>query len=486
MIRTHSTRPTPRRYATLQIWWIVLIGLVVYGAVHADTEEIWLGFVLVCIAALLPGRLWLRAGGQGVPILPVVALMSLLYYALPMLGDNYNRDQYQPDDLLLAGLTVALYLGSATLAWHAFLGRPWRSLVRGVDTALLTDRQTVTICLAGLALGAAFEVALVQGWWGWTGSALGVLRAVVHSVSILACYLLGVLLGQGKLRANQRQLAIALLVTLVILTVSSLFLVRGLMLVAVLVVAYFITTRRLPLLLIVALFPLVYILHAGKAEMRDQYWGGEAQLTSVLQVPGLYVQWIDRGLSATAEDRGGQSVVERASLLQMLLLAQGQTPKPHPFLNGETYAFLLPMLVPRFLWPDKPVSQSAMNMLNLRYGLVTLDEYGRIRTAIGWGVIAEGYVNFGYLGVIGVGLLMGTFMGFMERRALGQHALSLPTLLAIITMTILINVEADLTYLLTILWQSFIAVGLIYVGLRLRRSRQGRLAVLDRRGRPES
>lgn len=471
--------PTARRYATLQIWWVGLGTLILYGIINAGAADIRLGFMLVSVAAMWPARLWLLAGGGGVPILPIVAIMSLLYYGLPMLGVNYDRNLYQPDAVLRAGIAVALYLGSATLTWWVLLGRSKRSVRQGAGADLFTDHQTLVICLAGLGLGAVFEVAAIQGWLGWTGNAFGVVRAVVYSFSILASYLLGVLLGQGKLRGEQRQLAIALLAITVVLTVSSLFLVRGLMLVAVLVTAYFITVRRLPVILLAVFLPLVYVLHAGKAEMRDQYWDGDSQLTSVLQVPGLYVQWIDRGLTVLAAGSEGQSLVERASLLQMLLLAQGQTPQIHPYLDGETYAFLLPMLVPRFLWPGKPVSQSTMNMLNLRYGLVTLDQYGRIKTAIGWGVIAEGYVNFGYPGVIAVGLLMGAFMGFMERRALGQPALALPTLLAIITMTVLINVEADLTYLVTILWQSFIAVALVVVGLGLRRRRRERLALAN-------
>ena len=225
---------TARQRATLQLWWMVLITLVVYGFARAEATDIGLGFLLVCVAALWPARLWLGAGGDGVPILPVVALMSLPYYALPMLGDNYNRYLYPPGDLVRAGMTVALYLASATLTWRALVGRRRRSVRRAADAGLLTDRQTVVICLAGLGLGAAFEVAVVQGWLGWVGSAFGVLRAVVYSSSILACYLLGVLLGQGKLRADQRRLAITLLTVTVVLTVSSLFLVRGLMLVAVL------------------------------------------------------------------------------------------------------------------------------------------------------------------------------------------------------------------------------------------------------------
>ena len=64
------------------------------------------------------------------------------------------------------------------------------------------------------------------------------------------------------------------------------------------------------------------------------------------------------------------------------------------------------MLVPRFINPEKQVSQYGMSLLNIRYGLQTQEETQK--TAIGWGLLTESFANFGYLGVIGVGFCWGS------------------------------------------------------------------------------
>lgn len=214
--------------------------------------------------------------------------------------------------------------------------------------------------------------------------------------------------------------------------------------------------------------------------MRDQYWYGDAKVSSVLDLPGFYLEWMGRGWSAMSEGREEQSLIDRASLLQMLLQAQVRTPSEIDFLRGETYALLPPMLVPRFIIKDKPTSQEAMNMLNMRYGLVHLNAEGNVNASISWGVIAEAYVNFAIPGVIGVGLFMGTLIGFLERQTVNRYALSLPVLLGIVTMVTLVNIELDLTYLATILFQSFIALTLVYFAIeyRVKRKRKGSQAGL--------
>ena len=468
----YSKQDWDRRRRSLRMWYLGLAALALYGFWHVDAFDIALGYLAVCIAGLWPARIWIMSGGGGVPILPLVGLIYLQFYGLPMLGKMDDFMWFAPTAVLQAGLTVVAYLVAATLTWvwaRKVSRRPY-ALQQGGQ--LLTDVETIRLCMLGVGWGAAFEIAVLQDWLNWLGSSFGVVRAIAHSGSLVASYFLGVLIGQRKLRADQRRTALLLFVIMVVVTVSSLFLVRGIMLFATLMFAYFITARRIPLMPTLAILGLAFVLHAGKAEMRDEYWMGDSHLTSIIQIPGLYVQWIDRGVNALVEDRGGQSLIERSSLLQMLLRAQAETPQRLDYLYGATYALLPPMLVPRFLWPDKPVSQAAMNMLNLRYGLVALDQEGNIRTAIGWGVIAEAYINFSLSGVIGVGLLMGAFMGWIEGRSLGQPAVSLPTLLAIITMVTLINLEADLGYLITILFQSYISILLVYWLLRLRRRHQ--------------
>jgi hypothetical protein len=101
-----------------------------------------------------------------------------------------------------------------------------------------------------------------------------------------------------------------------------------------------------------------------------------------------------------------------------------------------------------------------MNMLNIRYGLLTAQETQS--TAAGWGLVAEAFANFGLPGVILVGFFLGLLCGFVERWATGAALISLPSFCAVIIVMQLVNVEADAAELLTTLFQSIVSISSIY------------------------
>src|SRR5204863_7042361 len=84
------------------------------------------------------------------------------------------------------------------------------------------------------------------------------------------------------------------------------------------------------------------------------------------------------------------------------------TPSQIPFQEGQTYSYLAVTLVPRLLWPDKPSVSDANRFYQLAYGLS--DSKSLATTSIACGSMAEGYINFGWLGVVlvvcGIGALL--------------------------------------------------------------------------------
>jgi len=214
-----------------------------------------------------------------------------------------------------------------------------------------------------------------------------------------------------------------------------------------------------PWLAVGAALAVVTVLHAGKAEMRDKYWGnmtGSGGLSSIKQLPAFATEWITDGIKGIATDSVGQSAIERTSLLQMLLRVERETPDRIDYLRGGTYALLPAILVPRFIESDKPATQAGMILLNVRYGIFAVEE--EATTAIGWGLVAEAYANFGYFGVVAMGLLLGAFCGRLESWSRGAGIISLPTLVSIAVTMVLINVEADFIQACLTLLQSFAAV----------------------------
>ncbi len=469
--------------ATKQAAWVTSAALLILGFYWAPSLSDFLAYLIVVGAALLPTILWIRLGRVGVPILPAVATLHILYYAVPMVRGREDLVEYSGGDILRAAGTVALYLVVA--AFSAYHVQRRRERAASPHAGLLSDAQMNALVFLGLGLGILFLAASSAGLLWSLGVFFGLVRSIALTAMMTASYFLGVARGKGSLRGMSWFLACTGLGLAIAISWSSLFLVGGLTFLLAASVGYVTTRGRIPWLIVGAAVVLVSILHAGKEEMRGRYWrqegaGGQA---SLLSLPRLALEWFRVGLESVGSSQKGRSALDRASLLQILLRAQLLTPSNIDYLRGETYALLPGMLIPRFLNPGKTKSQAGMDMLNIRYGLLTVE--GTEKTAVGWGLISEGYANFGYLGVAGIGELVGLAAGWLTRWSARGSTVSVPTLLAVAALVGLINLEQDLSGLVTSLLQSVGAVFVFVAFLRLfpkRSRRAGDRRPLERLG----
>jgi hypothetical protein len=433
--------------------------LVVFGLVRADTADGLIAYILITIAAVLPAALWLRANAPGIPILPTVAAFHYLYYAVPLLRDNPGEIVYTPSDALRAAATVGMFLMAATLAWGLLLG-PSKRRPTAAAADFASGGQIRGLTVFGLAIGVLFQVAIDAGWLSGLGVYLGVVRAVALTAASIACYLLGSLRARGLIGGRIWVLALAGLIALVLLCWATLYLVGGMQFLLAAVLGYVITAKRMPWKAVVPAFTVLLILHAGKAEIRARYWPEGAPELSIGQVPDLFAEWLVTGADAIATGNVEHDIIDRASLLYLLLRVQQMTPDYVPFLGGESYGFLGTYLVPRFLDPDKVNSQAGLALLNVRYGFQTQE--GTAFTTVGWGLISEAFANFGYLGVIGAGSLLGALTAVFTRWSAGASPWALSTLISIAALVCLTSLEADFGFLIVTLWQTSVAA-LIFI-----------------------
>ena len=137
---------------------------------------------------------------------------------------------------------------------------------------------------------------------------------------------------------------------------------------------------------------------------------------SPLQYPSYFVEWYGYSLDNLAlgnEDAKIESFATRASLVQLFLLARARQAAGTEPLGGASYALIPVLLVPRALMPDKPWSHEGTSLLNIRYGLQSRrDTY---TTTIGWGLFNEAFGNFGYVGIAGLAVVLGTVLGAYAR-----------------------------------------------------------------------
>lgn len=443
------------------VWGAAIVAAALAPFQLENTFE-WEAYLLITAAALLPAFLWVGARSLTLPALPLMGLAYWFYFAVPILTGRAAETVIDPEDLTRAAWTVAAFLVVATAVWAAMLS----SKVRRVEPAGegMAAESIRPIIWTGLSIGLLFNVLVASGQAYVLGETFPIARAIAGGILVVGTFFLGAEWGGCRIGAKERLAAATMLCANILLMWAGLFLVQGIV-VLIAFGAGYVSSGRLPLAAILAAALVVSVFHAGKPEMRERYWdeGSNAIELNLGMVPRLFVEWIEEGLYAIGRPESS-TVLERTGLLHMLLMVQARTPDEVPYLQGETYVSIPAMLVPRIIHPDKPVTQAGMNLLNIAYGLLTHE--GTESTAIGWGLLAEAYANFGYAGVLAVAILLGLALGALSRWCVGAPPRSLRMLFGVMVTISLVNLEGDAATQITSLLQAAIGLAVVVVAIR--------------------
>ncbi|MBS1875385.1 MAG: O-antigen polysaccharide polymerase Wzy [Acidobacteria bacterium] len=167
-------------------------------------------------------------------------------------------------------------------------------------------------------------------------------------------------------------------------------------------------SARVPWRFVLPVVILIVLLQPIKSEYRRLLWK-EGQSASEA------VRGTIAGLSHSTS--GGvidnvRASMERIGYLNMFAYVGTVTPDAIPYSNGRTYGYLVVALVPRVVWPDKPIAQQANNDFAIRYGFLAPTSIGTTMT--GMPQLDEAYVNFGALGVVVIMLVIGAIYGTID------------------------------------------------------------------------
>lgn len=435
------------------------VGAGVYFGVTADVEDPVqraLGLVIFALS-LLPALEWVRSGGSRFPVFEPMMALCANAYALPLLQGNRSLALYTPESVTIAALAVIIYQVTAIAAYRLTGGRPAHS--RFWTESILNHKAegyiSYGLLVSSLYFGVSSFTRVIPP------DIESVLRAVFSGISILCTFITCQRWGRGELHRTEKWLFGSLIVAQLLIQATGLMLIGSMTQVGIALLGYLSAGRNLPLLTVGVTFAILAVLHNGKSEMRDQYWTKEERLRPDLsQVPGFYVDWIANGLAPPERERdeddlsASARLLDRASLMHMLGMVVEYTPDRQPYLNGETYSYVLPQLIPRLLWPDKPPSHVATNRLSVYYGLQSEEATGS--TTIAFGMPAEAYANFGLIGMAGLGM----FFGFGLKKVQTLGARSPMFSLAGITMILLtawsLNAEFTMAVWVSSLFQALI------------------------------
>lgn len=456
-------------------FWLGALVLLILGFISSPSIQGLLSYVLVCSAALLPALLWCSGRVHGLPLYPLFGFSFVWSYALPLLIGQRDVSLYLPAEQLSAGLKVTLFLFTGTVVWWLITtSRP----VRPRSYYELSHENSSKLLLFVILSAVFYQMAGNANWLAYIpGALVSLLRSLSLGLSIIAVFVLSYSIGRRSLRSSEKKIFIVLLALYLFATAAGLLLSFAAIIWAVAIVGYVVGKRVLPWRVITLAIAMLTILHLGKVEMRHQYWA-HSQRSSFeehssnlypWEYPRWYSEWITYGVRKifitpeeefqVAEEATHSeffSLVDRASLFHILLKFQAETPSNVPFLYGATYKIIPPLLIPRFLYPNKPISHEGSIMLAVHYGYQTRHSAGSTR--IGIGMLAESFANFGFVGLILIGSLLAALFGAVTRWSMYTPILSGRAMFAIVLMSMSLQRELTAAVFCTTLFQTGVAV----------------------------
>ena len=102
-------------------------------------------------------------------------------------------------------------------------------------------------------------------------------------------------------------------------------------------------------------------------------------------------------------------------------------PDRYGYFYGKTYLSIAVGLIPRSVWPEKPVSLGSILGLMIRYNVGDFDEAMWEKSqqySLSPGFIGEAYANFGYYGIVFASLILGFIAAIFDKKILKSSLLS--------------------------------------------------------------
>ncbi|MBE9031025.1 hypothetical protein IQ266_14925 [filamentous cyanobacterium LEGE 11480] len=397
-----------------------------------------IGAVLIGIACMFPMYLWCANKVKGMPIFPFFTLTYLWTFCLPLLSENPNVLQYSPAAHLYASFTVVAFLGSATLVWWEFVKG-----ARDIQNEFLALKSRPAETFFFWMLGAAllFNMYFLGGWFTVPDSIFSLVRGIIIGLSTLGIFVLSYRCGGGYLSRFRSSLLLFFLAGIILTSAATLILKTALTLFLMSTIAYVIGGRKLPTIPLIVGLVCLLPLHYGKHPMRHIYWNGPTKRVQPWEYPAWFQEWAGHSGGALfhkpnrwdAPEEEKESFVERSSVIHMLMMAQDKIPRLYPYMNGETYVLIPGLMIPRFLNPNKLRSHEGTHLLNVHVKRQTYEQ--TFKTVIAWGLLPEAYANFGFMGALMLGGVLGSFYGFVTVQGVGAPTFSFRTLFGILVIS---------------------------------------------------
>jgi hypothetical protein len=424
----------------------VVIALVVRSPLlQADIITVLVALLLgfLCFA---PSIIWIWRGMGWVPLFELYALVHLAYYWNASITANSVLWQV-PETLRCPILAaVCIYLLSGSSIYYLLLRRAKRRQQsrRSFWSRTIEPTRTAPLFWSALAVWALYQAASMLGWLPDFGRWAGTIRAIASAGGTIAIFYFSARLGARQLSAVSILSFLGFFATGLFFAFANGFLGVGAFILCTALFGYAVQAKQVPIFATIGCIVFVAYLNLGKAEMRQIFWEEGSQGVMAGSNPiEVYSYWVNaswRKMTQGGVDEDDESdLSRRADLLRMLGLVMVTTPDEQPFMNGQSYRESLPLFVPGFLWPGRPSIHDPQKKIGLHYSV--LSEETVDVTSISFGQVAEGWLNFGWIGLALAGAFSGLFFGWGTSVAYGRSMNSIAFFFGLLFSGWAVNVE---------------------------------------------
>jgi ABC-type multidrug transport system fused ATPase/permease subunit len=384
--------------------------------------KVLLATILLAVC-LYPTACYFANREGGLPSMAVLGLAYASMFVIPIFTREptvqlaFGETAYLDDEYVVMVLLLSI-LGVCSLL-TGFYGFQATRLAKTMPVIglHLDEKKAVVYCVvAGLLVPV-----LARPEYIFPEDLLEQLSAVIRvlqSQALIAIAILGYLIYSGRGPAWYRAILYWIIGVTALEGLSNGMIEQAVTPVAVLFIIRWQVTKRLPLLSIIAMIVIIIFLSPVKHEYRRATWSQD------MQVPDSTVDkaflWLHQASQYWSDTLSGQrslaesteQTASRMDLIHQFALVRSLTPSEIPYQYGATYSYFLVTFIPRAIWPEKPEAGAANKFFAVSYGITT--EEGAERSTFGVSLLAEGYINFGWVGIIFIMALQGALLCLLQ------------------------------------------------------------------------
>lgn len=431
---------------------VVVLFLLNIGSINSITVEINILSLIITTIAWWSFLGWLQHR-EGLPIFSLVAAMHWLYFVMPAYWVDlripvwYSASLYASSEGI-SQVLVMVIVGLVFLAvgYRTTVNQPLRfpQWSKGLPLNYLRF-----LLLAGIVLSFFPDLAFIFGEAG---------RQLIYTFQGTVPTLSYAILLMNYLRGGafivDRLLIVIYLISFFFIGLSSGWLGSILGLFVVTLMCFWVTQRSFPWIFLIPAVLLFIVLQPAKGIFRGEFWYGDRSGFNVVERIEFWLNAVQVAWDGTSDNydvlqRNLSASLSRVSLLTQAVNVLEKTPDIVPFQNGNTYSFAILGLIPRFVWPDKPSGNDANRFYQVAYGITPEDRLHTVSIAIGF--MTEGYVNFGWLGVVFACFVVGVVIGLVQSVFLKSAASYISIGLGVTLIELILKIETQLgLYLIAI------------------------------------